>query len=171
MKVTFNVTTKNMSEWGYQVSSERTGDMMSLGQQQAMLERPLSAAGGANSARSGQQVPGKANLSASTAASLAAARTKAAINPPSGSNSRESSVVRRNRAVPDAMLDTSMDEQEAKYPPPSAAGSSSSSVLGQRPSPMMRPASGVELQPLDRQSSLQSGGLGLAPLRTGPRQF
>lgn len=162
-----------MNEWGYQVSSERVGDMLSaqahLNASAASASLPfagastlsehdprLQTAAGATSARLAQMPP-KTQLSSTTTAGLAAVRRANAnvgINPPSGANSRESSVVRRGPGGARASLgnaggtslgggsdyDTSLDE-ESKY----AGGSSSS-----RPSPTLRPLLGP--------SSSSSGG-------------
>jgi hypothetical protein len=180
VKVTFNVTTKNMKEWGYQVDAERAAPDASSTEQDGLAgpSRPPSAgplfgggSKGDNSARgslsqrgqaaasssslaaassSATSVPPKAQVSASTAAALAARR--------SGTNSRENS-----RLASGGGFDSSVDEFEAKYPSVDRAptGTGGGSTLSQRPAPLTRPTT-MEMGSL--------GGAGqLAPLRQGSR--
>lgn len=155
VKVTFNVTTKNMSEWGYQVSAERAGDVLRA--QAAMGPLGASASPTASVAATPQQVPRgevpRTTLSSSTTASLATARSRAStINPPSGSSSRETSLVRRGgggvaSSGPASARDANDDDDEddAKYP-----STVQPAQLSHRTSPSMRPTPlymGVEMQP------------------------
>jgi hypothetical protein len=154
VKVTFNVTTKNMAEWGYSVGGERTLT--------AAPDALLSGAsgGGYESSRPGSPSrqatlggPSRTALSSQTVASLARARSQtagisAAINPPSAQGSRESS--RLGRATSTAVTSGEQDEFESKYPMSAATGSQQTG-LSQRASPAMRPTQGTELgvsQPL-----------------------
>lgn len=184
VKVTFNVTTKNMQEWGYQMSSERAlapgaggadgpppaqmflqqqgsyGDNAGLSRQPSGYGGGLSARGnGDGSARGGSAVPPKTQLSASTTAGLLRQRSQAqaqAQTQQGGLINPPSQAGSRENSRRDLLTGGGGGSgDEAESKYPQPA-----SNLSQRPSPVLRPAS--ELQPLQ-------GGGQLAPLRSGGR--
>lgn len=184
VKLTFNVTTKNMQEWGYQMSSERAlapgagmggpdgpppaqmflqqgsyGDNAGLSRQPSARGGGGGGGDGSGSAR-GSAVPPKTQLSASTTAGLLRQRSQAQAQAQAqqgGTINPPSQSGSRENSRRDLLSGGGgggSGDEMESKYPPPTSN------LSQRPSPALRPAS--ELMPLQ-------GGGQMAPLRSGGR--